>query len=121
MDSGWKDLNSVPWRSAVFKRRKILLVMWSITGLLAARVMLGPAIAAQSTAIPKTQDNVAMGEAEIKQLLPLMGQDKNGKVSKRDFMRFMEEEFDRLDKKKEGKLDVKELTQPQVPVRGFHK
>lgn len=62
-----------------------------------------------------------MNEAEIKQLLPLMDQDKNGKVSKRDFMRFMEEEFGRLDKKREGKLDVKELIQPQVPVRGFHK
>jgi hypothetical protein len=36
-------------------------------------------------------------------------------------MSFMEAEFDRLDKKKEGKLDVKQLTQPQTPVRGFHK
>jgi hypothetical protein len=31
----------------------------------------------------------------------------------------MEAEFDRLDKKKEGKLDVKELT--QQPTKAFHK
>jgi len=37
-------------------------------------------------------------------------------------MKFMEAEFDRLDKKKEGKLDVKKLTQPPAqPVKGFHK
>jgi hypothetical protein len=71
---------------------------------------------------PKAQDNVAVGEAEVKQMLPLMDQDKDGKVSKQDFMKFMEGEFDRLDKKKEGKLDVKKLTQPPAqPVKGFHK
>jgi Ca2+-binding EF-hand superfamily protein len=73
---------------------------------------------------PKAQDNVAVGEAEVKHMLPLMDQDKdgNGNVSKQDFMEFMEAEFDRLDKKKEGKLDVKKLTQPPAqPVRGFHK
>jgi hypothetical protein len=51
-----------------------------------------------------------------------MNQDKGGKVSKQEFMRFMEVEFDRLDKKNEGKLDVKELAKPPVPpIKGFHK
>jgi Ca2+-binding EF-hand superfamily protein len=55
-------------------------------------------------------------------MLPLMDEDKDGKVTKQDFMKFMEAEFDRLDKTKEGKLDVKKLTQPPAqPVRGFHK
>jgi hypothetical protein len=59
---------------------------------------------------------------QVKKMLPLMDQDKDGKVSKQDFMNFMEAEFDRLDKKKEGKLEVKKLTQPPAqPVRGFHK
>jgi Ca2+-binding EF-hand superfamily protein len=57
---------------------------------------------------------VAMGEAEAKRLLLLMDQDKDGKVSKEEFMRFMEAEFGRLDKNKDGKLDVKELTRSQV-------
>jgi hypothetical protein len=39
-----------------------------------------------------------------------------------EFMRFMEAEFDRLDEKNEGMLDVKELTRPPAPrIRGFHK
>jgi Ca2+-binding EF-hand superfamily protein len=54
--------------------------------------------------------------------LLLMDQDKDGNVSKQEFMRFMDAEFDRLDKKNEGKLDVKGLTKPPVPpIKGFHK
>jgi Ca2+-binding EF-hand superfamily protein len=51
-----------------------------------------------------------------------MDQDREGKVSKEEFMKFMAAEFDRLDKKNEGKLDVKELSQPPVqPMKSFHK
>jgi EF hand domain-containing protein len=38
-----------------------------------------------------------------------MDTDKNGKISKQEWMNFMEAEFDRLDKAKNGQLDVKEL------------
>jgi Ca2+-binding EF-hand superfamily protein len=48
-----------------------------------------------------------------------MDTDNDGKVSKQEFMSFMEAEFNRLDKKKEGKLEVKDLT--QQPIKGFHK
>ncbi len=75
---------------------------------------------AQQTAAPNPQANVALGEGEVKKLLPLMNSDNDGQVSKREFMSFMEAEFDRLDQKREGKLDVKELAQPP-PTRGFHK
>jgi hypothetical protein len=103
----------------VFKRWPMLLVILAVTALFA---MVGTTVAAQKEATPKAQDNVAVGEAEVKQMLPLMDQDKDGKVSKQDFMNFMEAEFDRLDKKQKGKLDVKKLTQrPAQPVRGFHK
>ena len=55
-------------------------------------------------------------------MLLFMHTDNDGKVSKQEFMSFMEAEFDRLDKKKEEKLDVKELTQPQAPpTKGFRK
>jgi hypothetical protein len=111
--------NFVPRRLVVFKRWTMLLVMLAVTALFA---IVGTTIAAQKEATPKAQDNVAVGETEVKQMLPLMDQDKDGKVSKQDFMEFMEAEFDRLDKTKEGKLDVKKLTQPPAkPVRGFHK
>jgi hypothetical protein len=103
----------------VFKRWTMLLVILAVTALFA---MAGSTVAAQKEATPKAQDNVAVGEAEVKQMLPLMDQDKDGKVSKQDFMNFMEAEFDRLDEKQEGKLDVNKLTQrPAQPVRGFHK
>jgi hypothetical protein len=62
---------------------------------------------------------VALGTDEVKQLLTLIDTDKNGKISKAEFMKFMEAEFDRLDKDKSGELDPKELTQSLVrPSKG---
>ncbi len=54
--------------------------------------------------------NLAAGELSAKQLLLLMDKDKNGKVSRQEFMDFMAAEFDRLDTNKDGELDVNELT-----------
>ena len=53
------------------------------------------------------------GEEAAKQLLLLMDRDKSGKVSRQEFMSFMEAEFDRLDKDKSGELDVNELRESQ--------
>jgi hypothetical protein len=64
--------------------------------------------------VPKQQRTIALGEEEVKQLLLLMDTDKNGKISKKEFMDFMEAEFDRLDTDKSGELDVKELRLSQV-------
>ena len=103
----------------MFKRQKSLPVTLVMASLLTCGAV---AVAGQKAPTPKAQDRVAAGEADAKRLLLLMDQDKDGKVSKQEFMRFMQAEFDRLDKKKEGNLDVKELTQPQTPpARGFHK
>jgi Ca2+-binding EF-hand superfamily protein len=60
-----------------------------------------------------------MGENEVKQLLPLMNTDTNGMVSKQEFMKFMEAEFERLDKNKKGELNVKELTQSNLTASRF--
>ena len=103
----------------MLRRTNLVLVMVVIAVLVTTWALLGTAVA-QKAAVPKSQDNLAIGEGEVKRLLPLMDQDKDGKVSKQEFMRFMEAEFDRLDKKKEGKLDIKELT-PPTPIRGFRK
>lgn len=43
-----------------------------------------------------------------------MDADKNGRVSKQEYMRFMDAEFKRLDKDKSGELDVEELRQSQL-------
>lgn len=62
----------------------------------------------------KREKNLATGEAEAKRMLLLMDRDKDGKVSKQEFMAFMEAEFERMDVNKDGELDVKELTQFHV-------
>jgi Ca2+-binding EF-hand superfamily protein len=52
-----------------------------------------------------------------KELLLVMDTNQSGKVSKEEWMKFMEAEFDRLDSDHKGQLDVKELTQSRVRVR----
>jgi Ca2+-binding EF-hand superfamily protein len=60
-----------------------------------------------------------LGEDEVKQLVQLMDQDKNGRVSEPEFMNFMKAEFKRLDKDHSGELDVRELTESQIRVSHF--
>ncbi len=77
---------------------------------------------AESAVSVPAPERVAQGELSAKQLLVLMDTDKNGKVSKQEFMAFMSAEFDRLDKNKDGELDVAELTKPRMrSVAGGHK
>jgi Ca2+-binding EF-hand superfamily protein len=68
----------------------------------------------QKADVPKTQDKVAIGEDEVKQLLILMDADKNGKISRQEFTAFMQAEFDRLDRDKSGELDQKELSRSMI-------
>jgi Ca2+-binding EF-hand superfamily protein len=63
------------------------------------------------------EKKLAAGEREAKKMLLLMDTDKSGKVSKQEFMSFMEAEFERMDINKDGELDVKELTDSRVQVR----
>ena len=67
--------------------------------------LMAPLCAAQQSASP-----VQQGEYHAEQLLKLMDTDQNGKVSRAEFMKFMNAEFDQLDTNKNGELDVKELT-----------
>jgi hypothetical protein len=81
----------------------------AITGISAQKV---------EKAVPKQQRTLALGEDEVKQLLLLMDADKNGKISKQEFLKFMDAEFDRLDTDKSGELDQKELKQSLIrPAR----
>jgi EF hand domain-containing protein len=98
----------------IIKRRTVL----AITGFLGLFALGATprAFSAQKVdkSVPKAQRTLALGEDEVKQLLLLMDTDKNGKISKKEFMQFMETEFERLDKDKSGELDPKELLQSRI-------
>lgn len=104
-----------------------------LTLLLAAAVATAPAqagssnsaatstSAAASTPAPAEDQHVA-ADAATKRLLTLMDTDKSGKVSKQEFLSYMESEFDRLDTNKDGELDVAELTKLHMkPGVGVHR
>jgi EF hand len=67
--------------------------LWMTLGvaLLAIGVTMGTATG-QKAATPKPTDKLALAEPEVKQLLLLMDTDKNGKISKQEWMKVMEAE-----------------------------
>ena len=100
-------------------RAKIVWIIAFSAVLIATCAALVTAVAQTKAAVPKPQDKLALGEEEVRQLLLLIDTNKNGKISKPEWMKFMEAEFDRLDKDKKGELDVKELTQSKLRVSHF--
>jgi hypothetical protein len=105
----------------VRKERKIV---FAIAAMFAIGAMLATTLAAQNEkAAPNTtqkERSVLIGEDEAKKLLLLMDTDKSGKVSKQEFLAFMGNVFDNLDKNKDGELDVKELTEMHLRLsQGF--
>ena len=109
-------------KSLIFRKsRSILFVAALVAALAAGSAKLGTAMAAQDPAdqaAKQKEKKIVAGEPEAKQLLLLMDRDQNGKVSKQEFMSFMEAEFQRLDINKDGELDVKELVQSRIVPRG---
>jgi len=101
-------------------RRRInsIRVVGMITVLVAAGTVLCSATA-QKMPVPRPQNNLAMGEDQVRQLLPLMHPDKKGMVSRQEYMKFMEAEFDRLDTEKQGELDARKLAQSNLSANRF--
>ena len=100
------------------KRRNFVWFLGVIVVLVATLTLLGNA-AAQKASVPKPQNKLAMGEDDVRHLLPLMDADKNGMVSKQEFMKYMEAQFERLDKEKIGQLNGKELTQSNLSATHY--
>jgi hypothetical protein len=76
------------------------------------------ALVAQTKAnVPKPQNTLVLGESEVKELLLLMEPDKNGKITKQAWMKFVGQEFDKLDKDNKGELDAQELRRSTRPVK----
>ena len=95
--------------------RRNLLTTILLIALMAAGGAVGTS-RAQKASVPKQQDIVALGREKAIELMLVIDTDKNGKVSKQAWMKFMEAEFDRLDKDKPGQLAAKELTESKVLV-----
>jgi hypothetical protein len=88
-------------------RRNLLLTLFVVT-------VLG--IGVSQRGVSKQPDRLTIGIENVKQLLLVMDT-KNGKISKHEWMRFMEAEFDRLDTEKKGELDQSEIRQSTVYVK----
>ncbi len=69
---------------------------------------------ASTSASARSERLWADGEKHVLQLMRLMDRDRSGKVSKEEFMQFMEAEFDRLDADRSGELSAKELSRSRV-------
>jgi len=98
-------------------RNKLLLeIVWGMVMLAGIVAALG---APQKNTPQKTADKYRLADEEVKELILLMDTDENGKISKPEYMKFMETEFDRLDVDKNGQLDVNELKRSRLrPSRG---
>ncbi|MGB7730766.1 MAG: hypothetical protein WBL50_22250 [Candidatus Acidiferrum sp.] len=103
-------VHSPPRRPPMHRPTNKIRLIVITTVFLAAVTVFGTA-AAQKANVPKPQDRLALGEENVKQLLLLMDTDKNGMVSKQDYMRYMEAEFHRLDKSNQGQLNARQLSQ----------
>lgn len=78
----------------------------------------GTRMIAQDTANVPVRPNIPeIAEDNVKQLLLLMDTDKNGKISKAEWMKFMSEEFDRLDTDKSGELSKTELLNSRIVIK----
>ncbi len=96
----------------------VVSVILAVAGVLGAGAIVSTIAAQESN--PKTRDEekrLAAGEREAKKMLLLKDTGQSGKISKQEFVSFMEAEFERLDTNKDGELDVKELTNSRVQVR----
>ena len=103
--------------SSMWKHKKIASVTF-VMAMLAFPWPIPEIVVAQGKAsVTRPQDTLALGENAAKDLLLLMEPGKNGKISKQEWMRFMGEEFDRLDKDKKGELDPQELRRLNVLIK----
>jgi Ca2+-binding EF-hand superfamily protein len=89
-------------------RRNLLFALAGATGAVVANAV------AQKSPTSAQQDKFAIVNNDVKELLLLMDSDKNGKISKQEWMSFMEAEFNRLDRDGRGELDVRQLSQSRL-------
>jgi EF hand domain-containing protein len=107
-------------------RRIVHLTMAAVllAGAVAVKVRAGQS--EKSTGVPpptpeqaKRERQLAAATESARELLLTIDTNKSGKISKEEWMKFMEVEFDRLDTDHKGQLDVDELTKSRIRVRPY--
>jgi hypothetical protein len=97
------------WRWNMLQRKIASPAAWA-TLLLAMATAVAPGMAQKRPAgTLRHPDKLTMGEDDVKRLIVLIGWDRQDKVSRDEFLKFMEEEFARLDKDKTGQVDVEAI------------
>lgn len=100
----------------------IVRILFTVTILALACIVVIAAGAAQSEkATPPagsagTPDKVAAGRPYALELLLLIDTDKDNRVSKKEWMTFMEKEFDKLDTNHDGYIDLTDMQRTRLRV-----
>jgi Ca2+-binding EF-hand superfamily protein len=84
----------------------------TIIALIAMSLVVGTVSTAALAASKRTD---AAAESDVRKLLLLMDKDKNGTVSKDEFLQYLSQAFDRLDVNKSGQLESNELSNAKSP------
>lgn len=96
------------------KQSNRMLIVLVVAALLAIGPVIGTVFAQGKAAVPKAPSRQQLRDSEVDELVLLMDTDKNGKISKKEWMAFFEAEFDRLDVDKSGDLTPAELKLSRV-------
>lgn len=99
------------------KQSNRVLMALVVAALLGGGAVVGRVFAQGKAAVPNAPSRQQLRDSEVNYLVLLMDTDKNGKISKKEWMAFFEAEFDRLDVDKNGELDPQELKFSRVRVR----
>jgi hypothetical protein len=112
----WRNASTTAARNGVTKMEDIPMARTRGTIFLVG-VFLAVGIISTST-IAQSKKATATRDAQARQLLRAMDKDKDGTVSKQEYLDFMSGTYNRLDVKKNGQLkeeELRRLTSPDWP------
>lgn len=103
------------------EKRKLTLLILTFLVLLTLGGLWGTLLAQKVPPPSEKNGAVVAGRTAAKQMLLLMDKDKDGRVSKKEWMDFMSKEFDRLDTNHDGFVNVKDMEESQIQPVPFYR